>query len=99
MLLKIASKKNIEAFVVQTTKIHHKLGRTEGLAKEGRKAAPKTFASKNCSLVLARTYADEHPSRSTIRFSTLILMLLWFQVLASLWLQITFHCNYILATW
>lgn len=72
MLLKIPSERNIEVFVVQTTKIHYKLGRIEGLAKEGRKAAPKTYASKNCSrIMLVRIHPDERPSRSTIHFSTL----------------------------
>lgn len=67
MLLKVASKRNIEVLVMQTTKIHHKLGRTEGLAKGGRRAA-------HPRLILVRivsTHPDEHLSRNTIHFSTL----------------------------
>lgn len=97
MLLKVASKRNIEVLVVQTTKIHHKLGRIEGLAKGGRRAAhPRLMLVR----IVSTHLEDEHLSRNNIHFfHSLILMLLWFQVLASLRLQISFHCNHILPTW
>lgn len=68
MLLKVASKRNIEVLVVQTTKIHHKLGRTEGLAKGGRRAAhPRLMLVR----IVSTHPEDEHLSRNTIHFSTL----------------------------